>query len=277
MGVEGLMELVGAIIAGAFIGIIIGVLGKVVAPSTRNNLPLWLTIICGISAAIIGWLIYTAFITDTPGIDRIRWLITVVVAAILVVIANAIMARSRAKRPENEAKPSRAEEVGKVLSHKSQGIFLSYRREDAAPYARLLQHQLTERFPTTQVFLDLDSIEPGLPFARVIQDALSSSAVLVALIGRQWTTIVDEEGRRRLDKPDDYVRYEIQTALERGLRVVPVLVDGAKPLRQQDLPAQLQDLKRLNALELSYSRYEFDADRLLRTIERVLAAAPSSD
>jgi hypothetical protein len=154
------------------------------------------------------------------------------------------------------------------------GIFLSYRREEAAPYARLLQFQFAERFPTTRVFLDLDSIEAGLDFAEVIRDALDSSAVLIALIGRQWATIVDEEGRRRLDNPDDYVRYEIQTALERGLRVIPVLVDGAKPVQRAQLPSELHSLERLNALELSYGRYQYDADRLLRIIERVLPVAP---
>ena len=155
----------------------------------------------------------------------------------------------------------------------SGGIFLSYRREDAAPYARLLQFQLSERFPHARVFMDLDSIEPGLDFAEVIRDAVGSSAVLVALIGRQWATVADEEGRRRLDDPDDYVRFEVQTALERGVRVIPVLVDAARPLRQQQLPAELHKLARLNALELSYGRYQYDSDRLLDLIQRVLAAA----
>ena len=95
-------------------------------------------------------------------------------------------------------------------------------------------------------------------------------AVLVALIGRQWATMEDEEGRRRIDDPDDLVRFEVQAALERGLRVIPVLVDGARPLHQQQLPAELQKLARLNALELSYGRYEYDADRLLNIIQRVL-------
>jgi TIR domain len=153
----------------------------------------------------------------------------------------------------------------------SQGVFLSYRREDAAPYARSLQIQLRERFPEARVFMDLDSIEAGLDFAEVIRDALYSCAVLVALIGRRWARLADEEGHRRLDNPDDYVRFEIQTALKRGVRVIPVLVDGARPLRQQQLPPELYRLARLNALELSYGRYEYDADRLLDLIERVLA------
>jgi hypothetical protein len=154
----------------------------------------------------------------------------------------------------------------------SRGIFLSYRREDAAPYARLLQFQLAERFPDAQVFIDLDSIEAGLPFAEVIGDAVDSCAVLVALIGRQWVTLADEQGRRRLDNPDDFVRFEIQAALETSVRVIPVLVDGARALRQQELPSALQRLAELNALELSYGRYEYDARRLLDLIQRVLAA-----
>jgi tRNA A-37 threonylcarbamoyl transferase component Bud32/uncharacterized membrane protein YeaQ/YmgE (transglycosylase-associated protein family) len=301
---------------------------KATALSTRINLPLWLTIICGLSGDIIGELsYYSRFVNKTPGIDWIRWLITVVAAAILMIIAKTIVARTRPeatadaveslrqgqrlsssdstsddeiedRSPRGRISPvipeadilapvhqlewranteSGTEEPGTVLNHKPQLIFLSYRRKDTAVYAILLQTLLRTRFPTTEVFLDLDSIEAGLPFDEVIRDALNSSAVLIALIGRQWTTIVDEDGRRRLDDPDDYVRYEIQTALKRRLRVIPVLVDGAKPLRREDLPSQLQGFSRLEALELNIDRNPYDADRLLGIIERVLAAAPSRE
>ncbi len=155
----------------------------------------------------------------------------------------------------------------------SRGIFLSYRREDTAPYARLLQSRLRDRIPDARVFMDLDSIEPGRDFAEVIREAVDSCTVLVALIGRQWATLADEEGRRRLDNPDDWVRFEVQAALKRGVRVIPVLVDGARPLRPQELPAELQKLAQLQALELSHSRYEYDADRLLDLLQRLLAAA----
>jgi hypothetical protein len=150
------------------------------------------------------------------------------------------------------------------------GVFLSYRRDDAGPYARLLQQQLSQRIPDARIFMDLDSIEPGLDFAEVIEDAVNSSAVLVALIGRQWLTLTGEDGARRLDNPDDYVRFEVTTALERGVRVIPVLIDGARALRRQDLPEELHKLARLNAAKLSYDRYQDDADRLLDLIQRVL-------
>jgi hypothetical protein len=145
----------------------------------------------------------------------------------------------------------------------SRGIFLSYRRADAAPHAVMLRSRLKERIPDARVFMDLYSIEPGLEFAEVIREAVDSCAVLVALIGLKWATLADEEGYRRLDKPDDYVRFEIQEALERDVRVIPVLVDGVRPLQQQQLPAELQKLARLQAVELSYGRYDYDADQLL--------------
>ena len=124
-----------------------------------------------------------------------------------------------------------------------------------------------------RTLLDLDSIEAGRDFDEVIRDAIDSSAVLVALIGRQWATLTDENGHPRLDNPNDYVRFEIQAALERDVRVIPVLVDGARPLRQQQLPSELHRLARLNAVELSYGRYQYDADQLFDLIERVLATA----
>ena len=167
-------------------------------------------------------------------------------------------------------------EAGHVPVASSRGIFLSYRRQDAAPYARLLQSQLRERFPGVRVFMDLDSIEAGLDFAEVIGEAVDSCAVLMALIGRQWATLADEQGRRRLDDPDDWVRFEIRAALERRVRVIPVLVDGVKPLRQEHLPAELQKLARLNAVDLSYGRYEYDAARLLDLVQGVLAADAGS-
>jgi hypothetical protein len=153
-----------------------------------------------------------------------------------------------------------------------QGVFISYRREDTGPYARLLKVKLSERFPDAQVFMDLDSIEAGLDFAEVIESALHSCVVLVALIGRDWLTITDEDGCRRLDNPDDYVRFEIRTALERRVRVIPVLVDGAKAPRQQQLPADLCKLARLNTLEMSYGRYEYDESRLMAIVQRVIAS-----
>lgn len=150
------------------------------------------------------------------------------------------------------------------------GVFVNYRREDTGPYARLLQFKLGEGFPDVPVFMDLDSIEAGADFAEAIESGVDGCAVLIALIGPKWLTITDEDGHRRLDDPDDYVRYEIRTALERCVRVIPVLVDGARAPKQHQLPDDLHRLARLNALEMSYARLDYDATRLMEVIQRVL-------
>ena len=88
------MEIIGLIVA----GIIIGLLGKFVAPGNRDNIPIWLTVICGIAGVLIGWFIYTAFGGNgSPGIDWVRWLIALAVAVVLVMIASAVTARSRSR------------------------------------------------------------------------------------------------------------------------------------------------------------------------------------
>ena len=91
---EEAVEIIGVIVA----GIIIGLLGKFVAPGNRDNIPIWLTVICGIAGVLIGWFIYTAFGGNgSPGIDWVRWLIALAVAVVLVMIASAVTARSRTR------------------------------------------------------------------------------------------------------------------------------------------------------------------------------------
>ena len=89
------MEIIGVLIA----GVIIGLLGKFVAPGDKDNIPIWLTILCGIGGVLIGWFIYTAFGGDgSRGIDWVRWIIAIAVAAVLVVIASAVTGRSGRSR-----------------------------------------------------------------------------------------------------------------------------------------------------------------------------------
>jgi hypothetical protein len=105
----------------------------------------------------------------------------------------------------------------------------------------------------------------------MITRAVGSCDVLLALIGDQWLTAKDEDGQRRLDDPDDFVRLEIEAALTRDVRVIPILVDGARMPRAGELPASLGGLVRRQALELSPARFDFDTSRLLKVLDRTLA------
>jgi hypothetical protein len=160
-------------------------------------------------------------------------------------------------------------------------IFISYRRQETAYSASWLYDRLFDRYPG-QVFKDVDSIEPGDDFVEVITAAVGSCDVLLALIGDQWLTITDENGRRRLDNPDDFVRLEIEAALTHMVRVIPILVDGATMPRADELPPSLARLVRRNALELSPARFEYDTNRLLKVLDRtltevVLRAGPNGE
>ena len=119
----------------------------------------------------------------------------------------------------------------------SVSIFLSYRRDDDAGYAGRLYDRLSALFPGA-VFMDVPGIAPGEDFAAKIEQAVRSSSVLLVLIGKQWITAIDKQGRRRLDDPDDFVRREILAALAGGIRVVPVIVPGAENLKAEELPAR---------------------------------------
>ena len=89
------MEIIGVIIA----GIIIGLLGKFFAPGNRDNIPLWLTVLCGIGGVILGWFVYRAFGGNgSAGIDWVRWIVAILVAAVLVVLASTLTGRNTSKR-----------------------------------------------------------------------------------------------------------------------------------------------------------------------------------
>jgi hypothetical protein len=149
-------------------------------------------------------------------------------------------------------------------------IFISYRREETSYPAAWLYDRLAERFGGGQVFKDVDSIQLGDDFVEVIQRAVGSCDVLLALIGDQWLTITDQHGRRRLDNPDDFVPLEIEAALTRNVRVIPILVEGAPMPPPEELPESLTRLVRRQALELSPERFEFDTNRLLKVLETTL-------
>jgi len=161
--------------------------------------------------------------------------------------------------------------AGSLPSATSGRIFISYRREETAYPAGWLYDRLTGHFDHGQVFKDVDSIQLGDDFAEVITRAVGSCNVLLALIGNEWPTMTDEHGRRRLDNTEDFVRLEIEAALSRRVLVIPVLVDGARMPRADELPPSLAALARRQALELSPARFDFDTRRLIRVLDRSLA------
>jgi hypothetical protein len=153
-------------------------------------------------------------------------------------------------------------------------IFISYRRADSGGWARSLHDNLEERLGTGRAFRDV-AMEGGVDFHQHVEALLDRCDVLLAVIGKRWTSITDADGRRRLDNPDDLVRGEISRALQRpDVQVIPVLVDGAVMPTERELPPDLAPLSRHQACELSDSRWDYDVETLTRRLRDLLGVKP---
>ncbi len=99
-------------------------------------------------------------------------------------------------------------------------IFINYRRQDSEGYVGRLYDHLTRHFDGETLFLDVDSIPPGVDFVEFLDDAVAQCDVLLAVIGPNWANISDEAGERRILREDDFVRIEIASALRQKKTVV---------------------------------------------------------
>ena len=160
------------------------------------------------------------------------------------------------------------------------GSFISYRREDSGPWAGRLRDTLSHHFGAEQVFRDTDSINLDERFRDVIEQAVGSCDALVALIGPTWLAVKDNAGQRRLDDPDDYVRLEIATALNRpDVQVIPVTVGPTSMPKPADLPKPLAPLRWVGGPSLTDEGWDYQVIRLTTALEkvvkpRVVAALP---
>lgn len=144
-------------------------------------------------------------------------------------------------------------------------IFISYRRDDSAGHAGRLADRLGQRVGADRVFRDIEDIAAGEDFVARLERQVDECQVLLALIGPRWLA-PGASGKPRLFDDGDWVRREIVRAMERGLRVIPVLLQGASMPGADALPPDLARLARLNAMELRESQFERDADYLVSVV-----------
>ena len=149
-------------------------------------------------------------------------------------------------------------------------VFLSYRRDDSAPYAGRIQDRLVREFGRDLSFMDVDAVPLGLNFVKVLNDEVAKCDVLLALIGPKWLDARDDSGKRRLDDPNDFVRIEIGAALQRNIAVIPILLDGASIPKPNQLPEALQELALRNGLEVRHASFHNDLDRLIQGLKKQL-------
>jgi hypothetical protein len=151
-------------------------------------------------------------------------------------------------------------------------IFISYRRSDSAGHAQLLNEYL-EVYRPGEVFFDNNTLEDGDRWDRQIAQHLEDCEALLVVIGPGWLRAQDpESGQRRLDNPEDWVRREIEAALARGARVIPVLMGGATLPKPEHLPPSIRDLARCEARTIGERDTRDDVRRLAEHLRSAVTA-----
>jgi TIR domain-containing protein len=162
-------------------------------------------------------------------------------------------------------------------------IAISYRRQDSEAVAGRIRDRLVTHYGDDSVFMDIDSIPFGTDFRDHIKQVLGQTDIVLAIIGPHWAG-TRRNRPARIQEPNDPVRIEVERALEHGVPLVPVLVNGAQIPKPSELPESLQDLSYRNAAEVDSGRdFHPHVDRLIRSMDQMLgqraspAAAPAAD
>lgn len=161
-----------------------------------------------------------------------------------------------------------------TLRGQNSKIFISYRREDVRFHTDRLHNDLERHFGKNNIFMDVDAIKGGDPFKTVIENAVGSCEILLAVIGPKWLAISDKNGVRRLDQQNDYVRLEIEAALKRRIRLIPVLMQDAPLPLPEELPESLASLMERQVIKIDENRWDDDVRDLIETIGEDVSPIP---
>ena len=146
-------------------------------------------------------------------------------------------------------------------------VFISYRRSDSQWATRRINESLQRFLPPKNIFMDVDSVAPGVNFLDVVSSEIAKCDLLLVVIGPEWIEEIDPKtGKNRLFNPEDYVRNEISAALERNIPVVPILIDGTEMPSTKDLPKELHELSQRNASFLTDRNFDLDIDNLAQKL-----------
>lgn len=143
-------------------------------------------------------------------------------------------------------------------------LFISYRREASAGHAGRLLDTLAQRLGPDRIFMDT-RITPGENFVERLRAELATCQAMVVVMAPGWAESRDASGPR-LAQPDDWVRVEIETALQLGMRIVPALVGRASLPQLGALPASLRPLLERQAVDLREASWDDDVRRLLAAL-----------
>lgn len=156
------------------------------------------------------------------------------------------------------------------------GIFISYRRSDSAGHTGRLADDLGNHLDHQALFRDIEAIEAGVDFVHALEKAVSACTVMLVIIGPTWASAATADGQKRLFQPGDFVRMEIEAALGRDIRVIPVLVGDAQMPGATEVPESMAALLRRNAYSISDRRWQYDVTQLVDILVKIPGVAGRS-
>lgn len=138
-------------------------------------------------------------------------------------------------------------------------VFISYRRDDSAPYAGRICDRISSAVGSDHVFMDVQDIAPGADFTEAVDQTVGRCEALVAVIGPRWLELLRERSNTL-----DFVEREIAVALRRGIAVIPVLVGGSRMPSEHELPPELAALARRQAVAVRDESFDADLQRVIQ-------------
>lgn len=154
-------------------------------------------------------------------------------------------------------------------------IFISYRRADNKPFVERIRDRLVTAYGENSIFRDIESIPPGANYVDVLNEATAECNVMLVMIGPQWVSMTDAQGRQRLTVPDDWTRIEVERGLaNKDILVIPVLICDARMPGKNEIPETIGELAFRNAISIGNDPH-FDGDviRLMEGIDRIFGGA----
>jgi CHASE2 domain-containing sensor protein len=149
------------------------------------------------------------------------------------------------------------------MGGKRLNVFMSYRRAESPGHSGRIFDRLRAALPDADVFMDVESIEPGTDWRERLSERIRAADVVLVLIGKDWCSLTDANGVRRLHDPHDVTRWEIESALAQGKRVVPILLDDAAPLRADELPPSIGAIAELQAMRIRHDAFDAGMEQLI--------------
>ncbi|MBA3823621.1 MAG: toll/interleukin-1 receptor domain-containing protein [Ktedonobacterales bacterium] len=150
-------------------------------------------------------------------------------------------------------------------------VFLSYRRQETEDLCGRIFDRLSKDYGQKQIFRDLNSIPLGVDFKGYLQKVINQCAVMLVLIGMEWIAIKDESGIRRLDDPNDFVRFEVEIGINCHIPIIPLFAHGAVMPKLQELPSTIQQLAYFNGISIHSDPYfHSNVDMVVQRIDQLL-------